>query len=77
MPSAQENLQNLLKIGKLKAEPPDQKEFDGLVNSAGRKLLSRRCDRSALDDTGKARCNHDNRYCHAGHQGLAKDMGCV
>ena len=38
MPSAQENLQNLLKIGKLKAEPPDQKEFDGLVNSAGRKL---------------------------------------
>lgn len=38
MPSAQENLQNLLKIGKLKAEAPDQKEFDGLVGSAGRKL---------------------------------------
>jgi len=38
MPSPQENLQNLQKIGKLKAEPPDQGEFDGLVRSAGRKL---------------------------------------
>ena len=27
-----------MKIGKLKAEPPDQSEFDGLVRSAGRKL---------------------------------------
>jgi len=27
-----------VKIGKLKAEPPDQSEFDGLVRSAGRKL---------------------------------------
>ena len=27
-----------MKIGKPKAEPPDQSEFDGLVRSAGRKL---------------------------------------
>ena len=38
MTSAQENLQNLQKIGKLKAEPPDQAEFDGLLRSAKRKL---------------------------------------
>lgn len=38
MTSDQENLQNLQKIGKLKAEPPDQAEFDGLLRSAKRKL---------------------------------------
>ncbi len=38
MTSSQENLKNLQKIGKLKAEPPDQVEFNGLVTSAGRKL---------------------------------------
>jgi hypothetical protein len=35
---ARQKLQNLAKIGKLKAEPPDQAEFDGLVRSAIRKL---------------------------------------
>jgi hypothetical protein len=29
-----QNFDNLVKIKKLKAEPPDQKEFDGLVRSA-------------------------------------------
>lgn len=38
MTSPREKLQNLAKTGKLKAEPPDQNEFDGLVRSAGRKL---------------------------------------
>ena len=38
MSSAQEQLLNLQKIGKLKAEPPNQDEFDGLVRSAKRKL---------------------------------------
>jgi hypothetical protein len=38
MTSPRETLQNLAKIGKLKPEPPDQGEFDGLVRSAGRKL---------------------------------------
>ena len=41
MPSpqeAQQKLQNLAKTGKLKAEPPDQAEFNGLVKSAKRKL---------------------------------------
>lgn len=38
MSSAQEQLQNLQKIGKLKAEPPHQPEIDGLVRSAKRKL---------------------------------------
>jgi hypothetical protein len=36
--SSLETLQNLEKVGKLKAEPPDQAEFDGLLRSAGRKL---------------------------------------
>jgi hypothetical protein len=36
--SSLETLQNLVKVGKLKAEPPDQAEFDGLLRSAGRKL---------------------------------------
>lgn len=34
----QQKLQSLAKIGKLKAEPPGQAEFDGLVRSAKRKL---------------------------------------
>ena len=38
MPSPLESLQNLQKIGQLKAERPDQAEFDGLVRSALRKL---------------------------------------
>jgi len=38
MQSPQENLLNLQKIGKLKAEPPDQAEFAGLIGSAKRKL---------------------------------------
>lgn len=38
MSSPQENLRNLQKIGKLKAEPPDQAEFDGLLRSARKKL---------------------------------------
>jgi len=38
MSSPLERLQNLARAGKLKAEPPDQAEFDGLVRSAGRKL---------------------------------------
>lgn len=38
MQSPRESLFNLQKIGKLKAEPPDKGEFDGLVRSAKRKL---------------------------------------
>jgi hypothetical protein len=33
-----EKLDNLVKIKQLKAEPPDQNELDGLVNSAKRRL---------------------------------------
>jgi len=33
-----EKLDNLVKIKQLKAEPPDQKEFDGMVSSAKRRL---------------------------------------
>jgi hypothetical protein len=42
MTSAQGQLQNLRKIGKLKAELPNQVEFDGLVMSAKRKLPTHR-----------------------------------
>ena len=38
MQSPQENLLNLQKIGKLKAEPPNKAEFAGLIGSAKRKL---------------------------------------
>lgn len=34
-----EYLENLISIKQLKAEPPDQAEFDGLVTSARRRLL--------------------------------------
>jgi len=33
-----EKLDNLVKIKQLKKEPPDQNEFDGMVNSAKRRL---------------------------------------
>lgn len=33
-----ENLDNLVKIGKLKLEPADQAEFDGMISSAKRRL---------------------------------------
>lgn len=33
-----EKLDNLVKINQLKKEPPDQNEFDGMVNSAKRRL---------------------------------------
>lgn len=35
---SQENLDNLVKIGTLKKEPPDQNEFKGMLNSAKRSL---------------------------------------
>jgi hypothetical protein len=38
MTSSQERFQNLLKIGKLKAEPPAQGEFNGLVTAAENRL---------------------------------------
>ncbi len=38
MPSPNEQLLNLVKIGQLKAEPPDQREFDGLLRNAQRRL---------------------------------------
>jgi hypothetical protein len=34
-----EKLDNLVKINQLKVEPPDQKEFDGMVSSAKRRLI--------------------------------------
>jgi hypothetical protein len=33
-----EHLQNLARIGELKQEPPDQKEFDGMLNLGKRRL---------------------------------------
>ncbi len=39
-----ENLDNLVKAGQLKAEPPDQNEFDGLLNSARRRLQDSRLE---------------------------------
>jgi hypothetical protein len=38
MTSSQQSLLNLLKIGKLKAEPPGQNELNGLVTAAERRL---------------------------------------
>lgn len=46
------NLANLAKIGKLKAEPGNQKEFDGLVRSG----------RVRLDDARKASLSTESRF---------------
>jgi hypothetical protein len=43
------NLANLAKAGKLKAEPGDQKEFDSLLRSAGRRLADSRRRSLALE----------------------------
>ena len=39
-----EHLDNLVKINKLKIEPPDQKEFDGMLASAKRRLRDARVE---------------------------------
>lgn len=44
-------LDNLVKINKLKVEPPDQKEFDGLVASAKRRLQDAMVE--GLSDEGR------------------------
>lgn len=38
------NLENLVKIKQLKVEPPDQNEFNGMVNSARRRLNDSQLD---------------------------------
>ena len=45
-----EQLDNLVRIKQLKPEPPDQKEFDGLVGSAKRRLQDARV--AALSEVG-------------------------
>jgi len=39
-----QNLENLVRIKKLKLEPSDQTEFDGMVNSAKRRLQDAHVD---------------------------------
>jgi hypothetical protein len=39
-----EKLDNLVKINQLKIEPPDQSEFDGMLNSARRRLKDAQID---------------------------------
>lgn len=46
-----EKLDNLVKIGDLKVEPPDQDEFDGMVVSAKRRLQDSQVE--SLSDEGK------------------------
>ena len=46
-----EQLENLVKIKKLKAEPPDQDEFDGIVSSAMRRLQDAAIE--GLSDEGR------------------------
>ncbi len=55
MTSPRETLQNLAKIGKLKAEPPDQAEFDGLLRSARNKLPDAQNPGLNLDSSVEAR----------------------
>ena len=43
------NLENLIRTGQLKKEPPDQQEFDGLVKSARARLKDSRIDSLALE----------------------------
>ncbi len=44
-----ENLDNLVKVKELKKEPPDQNEFDGLLNSAKRRLYDSRLESLSED----------------------------
>ena len=44
-----ENLDNLVKVKELKKEPPDQNEFDGLLNSAKRRLHDSRLESLSED----------------------------
>ncbi len=44
-----EKLDNLVKIKQLKAEPPDQNEFDGMLNSAKRRLQDSRLENLSED----------------------------
>lgn len=44
-----QNLANLAKIGKLKAEPGNQKEFDGLVRSARFRLADARMNSLSIE----------------------------
>lgn len=46
-----EQLENLVKIKKLKVEPPDQDEFDGMVSSAKRRLQDAALE--GLSDEGR------------------------
>ena len=46
-----EQLENLVKIKKLKVEPPDQDEFDGMVRSAKRRLQDAAIE--GLSDEGR------------------------
>ena len=46
---ALENLQNLVRINQLKNEPPDQKEFDGMVRSAAIRLRDAKNDALSPD----------------------------
>jgi hypothetical protein len=49
MVSSEEALANLLKVGQLKAEPPDKTEFDGLVSAAARLLSDASIPQLSLD----------------------------
>lgn len=44
-----ENLKNLSRINQLKAEPPDQREFDGMVRSAIVRLVDAKNDSLSRD----------------------------
>lgn len=46
-----ENLENLVKINQLKVELPDQKEFDGMIASAKRRLQDAQAE--GLSDEGR------------------------
>ena len=47
------NLENLVETGKLKSEPPDRQEFDGLVHSARARLTGSSGDRSSQKFRGQ------------------------
>ena len=46
-----EQLENLVRINKLKAEPPDQQEFEGMVASAKRRIQDAQVE--GLSDEGR------------------------
>ena len=70
-------LENLVKIGKLKQEPPDQAEFDGMVLAGKTKLQDAALSGLSVDSQFSLAYSaaHALSFASDGGSGLASDGG--